>query len=1032
VRVLPLLLSLLLRTGSAFAASPWTPEPAPVGWSATEASFRVVIRDGEPVRVEGRYRLDTPDARAALLRLVGPELLVTDVSGPVAATPTGLELALGPDGRHHEQAFTGLYTPPSAGRMQLSVLRAPRTRVEVDAPGLDVEIVGAVDGWLAATDRIEVSWRPHVARGEGREPLLMQGDASHAFRGAEDGLRVDSLLRWRILRGSAARLTFDAAGLDELEVTGAAVASWRKEGSRVIIEPRGEATGLFVVRVAGRVAIGKDERTVPTPEPGGVIRTDRYVTMYRSDLGELIPTQMPTSVPLAALPAWAANLADGVPLAAWHGPQPVRVLGNSADTLQGPDTVVTQARYILATAQEGRAGLRMVLRVRNERRQYLRVQPPPGWKPVVVRVGNQPVSWLSDGAGGLYIPLEKSIETVRGLLSFPVDVEWVARDLAPWARKGDMTLTVPSLDAPVQQAEWEVHLPRGYKAIRPPAPGRDRVLLATDLRDELVEEETEAQAARRARIDTVSSALDNASSAYKDNDFHTAQRWLDAARAVDESNEEVALLQENLDVLTGSSMKNDKASRRVKELAKAKTSGKAAQQQVVEKEAEYAYRSGDYERAEQKLEEALALATELQQTEQQESVEQTTRIADAKARLEEVRAQRDANAPANGVGDVVGWGGLGSLGARGEGQGGGAGLGSGRGSGGGSFGGENAEVPSDAPEYDNFADYEGIADALAVTADGEVAGSEGEGVVGGVLSGVMAGAAGAAAAGDDDEADRAVARDRRTSSRILLETEAITALPTGREFESVVDKAPGAWEDEELAQAPPPAEPTPEVSRMTISQERRQNVPRSRADEGAARTAGGKKGEMKPAEERAEKAPAPRPTARANREQAEAVVVSKSVEPVFGLKKKAAPSSPPPPPAPPTPPAARAEPTPAAAAPAPVQAPTTPAHGGPETLGYLDQGIVATFGDGVDTTGEASGTEATGQRGPAGGPVAGPGPPPPPPLPARPAPLEASPAPMALALPLDGPTLTTTQALLPAGEFPEFYLRYRSTLKENP
>jgi hypothetical protein len=39
---------------------------------------------------------------------------------------------------------------------------------------------------------------------------------------------------------------------------------------------------------------------------------------------------------------------------------------------------------------------------------------------------------------------------------------------------------------------------------------------------------------------------------------------------------------------------------------------------------------------------------------------------------------------------------------------------------------------------------------------------------------------------------------------------------------------------------------------------------------------------------------------------------------------------------------------------------------------------------------------------------------------------------MALALPLDGPTLTTTQALLPAGEFPEFYFRYRSTLKENP
>jgi hypothetical protein len=53
------------------------------------------------------------------------------------------------------------------------------------------------------------------------------------------------------------------------------------------------------------------------------------------------------------------------------------------------------------------------------------------------------------------------------------------------------------------------------------------------------------------------------------------------------------------------------------------------------------------------------------------------------------------------------------------------------------------------------------------------------------------------------------------------------------------------------------------------------------------------------------------------------------------------------------------------------------------------------------------------------------------PAPERRAALVATPSPMALAMPLDGPTLTTTQALQPAGAFPTFSFKYKALPSEN-
>lgn len=944
---LPLILR--LAVGLASAASPWDPQPAPVGWSALKADWSLTIRAGEPVGVRATYTLQSPDARGEIVTLVGPELLITEVDGAVFSDERGLNLALGPDQTALTQSFSGLYSPESDGEMQLRALPATRTHITVDAPGLDVTLNGAVDGWLSPTDTLSIAWRPHVEDETRVEAALVQGEAASVFRADGNALLVESQLRWRVVRGEARRLSFATNGLEDLEVTGPGVASWRREGGQVLIEPKAPVKGLFAVTVRGRTPLGAGERSVPTPEPtayagAAVQRVDTFVTMARSEGCELIPVAAPSSVALGKLPIWAKNLGDGVPLVAWHGPRPVRVLRASYEAVQGPDTVVTQARFTLAAAREGRAALRMNLRVRNERRQYLHLRPAKGWQPVVVRVGNQPVSWLSDGEGGLYVPLEKSIETVKGLLSFPVDVEWLGTDLLPWERRGEMALELPSLDAPVQSATWEVHLPRGFRALRPPLKGSARMMV-TDLRD--AEDQSGEAQAERNRQEVVSSAIQNAVNAYKKNDWSGAQLWLDEVKSVDDGNEDAQSLQANLDILEGRSAQNDMGSRRVKDLAKAKTSSMHANQKSVEDEANYAYLAGDLDKAEAQFEQALSVANELQKTEQLESVEQSEKISDALRKLAEIRQQKGQRGESSRQS---------SFGSDGDGA-------SGRGK-----VGEQEEV-----------DRGGFG-----------------GVAGGLVGGSLAGVASDESPEMVDEVTGTFSAEFNLSNRF--------------NFESATEEESEA--DEEIVNSngymDAPTTRMPAAKSRSKSEEKK--VAKRSAPPPAQAPA------MRLAKAWAEPEPLPPPTplasVRATPEYGGEMMVGRSYQSAVGM------------------------------------AAGVVAHEPPVFNPYAGQN-----GAKYRPNGPLPGDVSAGED--LVPPTTAYAPPPPPPAPARddtldreraasaeadrprPAPerrtpLVASAAPLALAMPLDGPTLTTTQALLPAGSPPRFAFLYKETHAENP
>ena len=1092
--LLPLLLQLV---GPTWAESPWLAPAAPEGWAATEAHFTLHIRPGEPVLVEVDYRLASPDLRAATLRLVGPQLLVTNVSGPVVATGSGLQMALPIDRQTARQQLTGLLVPAYEGGANLEILRATRTHVQVDAPGLDVHIEGAVDGWMEPRSTLDFSWRPQSVGPPAVLAALVQGEAATAFRADANALAIDSVLRWRVLRGSASTFSFDAAGLTELEIEGGNVANFVQSGNTVVVTTKQPVLSLLSVRVRGRVVTGKTERSVPGPQPTGVQRVDRYWVMTKSDEGELVPISSPPSVGAAHLPAWARGIGEGTPLAQWHGNGDVRVYPIDAANIQGPDTVITSARYIVAAAREGRAGLRMTLRVRNERRQFLHVTPPPGWRAIVVRVGNQPVSILDDGRGGLYVPLEKSIETVKGLLSFPVDIEWVGNE-AEWGKRGHHTFALPAVDAPIQAAEWEVHLPRGFRGFVPEMRGGEFVL--TDLREkDALPEQNDELLYKRQQAEQVESALSNAVSAYKDNDFKTAQMWVDNARGVSDNNEEVEQLQSNLDVLSGKaapsgSASTDVAQRRVRDLAKAKTGGLVSKQVEIEEKALDAYRSGDLDKAEGLYEQAYELANELQRTEQAESTVQTSKISIASSTLEVIRKEKgkksdmdrgfgggDSGGEAKVVdswnGETTGW--FGALepndsvgdefelapsaddGAVGQVLGGALG---GQGSGAGGLGIDSGAYAVEGLNLDP-ADVSG--DGFGLVGTGEGGGGYGYG----------AGMAGSR--GDDQQVangydesppepapaepqvyagDAGIHDEERSKSAVVVSKDYLEMVPSGRSYQSIVSTVPGSNKNAKEAPANRESRKGEELSEEDGEEMVAQSVTISVGGRGGSTKKsasppvfGMAKQEDKPMDEPVQK-PAPSKPAAGPARPVAAAAPQLSTTSTRSSGRAAAPmaeSAPPPalaPPPPPMPPAATTAPQHAAAlgyfeddgrdlitaavvirsekisiiedvpSAADVTMDEQQAHFMPADASIRTENAPATASAELDAA-------EFDWRGPAQGKRRVP-------LERRRA-LEASPSPMAFAMPLDGPAVAHSHALLPADQAPTFTVRYKELPTEN-
>lgn len=599
-------------------------EAPPVAWIVQSSTL--VLRPGDEM---SEVALDV-----VLLPVEPAWVSLPVLDGRVRLTQQSLPLHQGPDGSWW---FTGFLSRPITLKVQgtlavggdngkvssLKMAQAARQEVRVEGTLGDREIVGRVDGEamgaIAPRSSVNLSWSPERGQ-QASKAQVLQAQVNTAAWLDEGALGLRSTVRWEVRRGRYAQLRLTIpSGASEVDVDGAGLARWERQGNTLVLEPLEPIEGAIELQVEWRQTFDKGSAQVTHPKPVDAGNTTYNLTLAGDSETLLSPSASGMrSVAVEELPPKARAIGDAPANAAWTGPGTLSLKALKLNALDGPDLVVDLARCTAAQSFEGRTMMTCSLDVRNASKQFLGVGLPPGFNLWSARVNGEGVSPVRMDTGQMNIPLERSVETLAGLTAIAVELTFLGEEDS-WGKKGERQHQLPSFDAPVARLEWELRLPPGYRAKAEGGSAR----LAGETTTELVyASAAEAQKAEQAR-EVWNKALD----AYQDNDFETAQAYVDQTLALDSDNYNAVSLQSNLDVLSGdvSGMDgtDEAMTRRVKDMAKAKVADEEVKQEQKLAEADRLLNEGRYEEAIETYEEVEEMSKELARYEHKESKKQS-------------------------------------------------------------------------------------------------------------------------------------------------------------------------------------------------------------------------------------------------------------------------------------------------------------------------------------------------------------------------------------------------------------------------
>ena len=448
------------------------PNPQPIPLLASDLPWEQVTVNGTEaaLRQEGRWlHLDNAGAVAA-------------GQAPPGDRMARLTLSARADLRGRRVGGTYRTSVPTAPAT-LSLLKVDSPQAwEVHTSRAALPIVGGEqDGTHGAVGLVrgsgddaplEIVWQPPqppVTRPG--QPVYESYLAWHLGEGAQE---VHACLDVRIVGGERDSIVIQfPAGADRVQITGPDVREFRAVGRSATVHLKGEITGATQLSVRFAIPWLTDRgRTNLTGFgiQGGRLRGGALVISSGVDgvvlqeeargLAELEPWRVPPE---------AASLSVGPPLLAyaftgadWQAGVDVV----SVSELPVRETLIDEASYTVLLCPDGMTMHKVGFRVRNRNRQFLKLGlPESAGRLVLARVSEQPVVVSRTPDGELLIPLDKSVETIAGAVSFPVEIVFLSRT-APLDREGRLRLALARADIPSAQAHCTVFVPRGFRTQR--------------------------------------------------------------------------------------------------------------------------------------------------------------------------------------------------------------------------------------------------------------------------------------------------------------------------------------------------------------------------------------------------------------------------------------------------------------------------------------------------------------------------------------------------------------------------------------
>jgi hypothetical protein len=474
------------------------PPPSPRDWSLNRATYSGQVIDDESAVFKARLQVEihkdegwavvpllpttvglrgaTIDGRDAPIYLDrGWYMLVTDRKGAFAVDLDFAASVYESDGSW-SVAF-GL-APSGGTEVSLEVpsedplsFDVPQAQlVQDDAPRPGLRRMTAV---LPATSNLSLSWTralPEEEELQGEPRLYAE---THTLVGVGEGvLSGHSEINWTLVNQELDTFTVELpADVAVLEVSGSGIREWdvSRQGDTQSLEVQlnFEALGTYRLFVDYERPLGDGSLTTDVPRVSvpGVERVKGYVGVEARSNLELSAGEVSgaTRLDVRELPPSVLGRTDQPVLLGFKVRQNDWDIPLEVAQHEDVDVLVTIADMAEATSvltPDGRQMHRMIWYVRNNRRQFLRIDMPEGGEIWSVRVAGKSAKPARDAEGRTLIPLVRSQAAGSSLAAFSVEVVWVAPGEAPDASgQGQASLVLPTTDVPVTYLQWSVYTP---------------------------------------------------------------------------------------------------------------------------------------------------------------------------------------------------------------------------------------------------------------------------------------------------------------------------------------------------------------------------------------------------------------------------------------------------------------------------------------------------------------------------------------------------------------------------------------------
>ena len=468
------------------AFGPLPPKPPADAW-IERAAWACKI-DGPQADVQVVFQIVAPPGMSpAAVRLLPANSAVAWSDMTVDGKPAALRLAgdgwfyfdAMAAGRFAVSARTHVKTPDAAPhRAAWPMPRAAWTTAAVESAaawevrflGAAAPVVGGEPGTrgtvaLTPADRFEVTWQrpqPVVARA-----AQVAVEAAIGWTLADGVHQVRAAVAVRLYGGEASELTVTLPPrADRVAITGPDVREVQVQGGEARVFLRGpvsQRTRLAIAYEVPRPATGA--MTLPGFAIAGAARRGGTLAVAGGAGGVLLEVEAAGLKPLALhdLPDEARGLLSAPAVYAYtlaEGPWDARVDLVGMSEFPVRETLVDSALYMILYRPDGRVMTKALFEVRNRAQQYMRVDLPAGAQLVVARVAEQQRNLARGPGDTVLVPLEKSVLTTAGLISFPVELVYVM-PAPPLAARGTLRLPLPRTDLPVAYARCALMAPDG-------------------------------------------------------------------------------------------------------------------------------------------------------------------------------------------------------------------------------------------------------------------------------------------------------------------------------------------------------------------------------------------------------------------------------------------------------------------------------------------------------------------------------------------------------------------------------------------